>query len=57
MSKPIRVGWMTAWSLAAFLVTAVVPFAQGPTDNPYRPVRGLADVCFCALAACQPATR
>src|SRR5205814_3741162 len=43
MSKAIRVGRMAWWGIAVLLATDVVCFAQGPTDNPYRPVRGLAD--------------
>jgi hypothetical protein len=43
MSKAIRVGWMAVCGIAALLATDTVCFAQGPTDNPYRPVRGLAD--------------
>ena len=43
MSRVIRVGWMAACGIAALLATDAACFAQGPTDNPYRPVRGLAD--------------
>src|SRR5262245_47534305 len=43
MSRAIRVGWMAVCGIAALLATDAVCFAQGPTDNPYRPVRGLAD--------------
>ena len=43
MSKVSRSGWMALWGVAVFLAAGVVPFAQGPTGNPYRPVRGLAD--------------
>src|SRR6266581_9275074 len=43
MSKASRVGWTALWGIVAFLAIVVVPFAQGPTDNPYRPVKGLAD--------------
>src|SRR5439155_27073599 len=43
MSKVSRIGWMALWGVAVFLAAGVVPFAQGPTGNPYRPVRGLAD--------------
>ncbi len=43
MSKAIRVRWMTVCGIAILLATSAVCFAQGPTDNPYRPVRGLAD--------------
>jgi hypothetical protein len=34
---------MALCGFAALIATGVVCFAQGPTDNPYRPVRGLAD--------------
>jgi hypothetical protein len=43
MSRVIRVGWIAVCGIAALLATDTVCFAQGPTDNPYRPVRGLAD--------------
>jgi hypothetical protein len=43
MSRIVRVGWMAVCGIAALLATDTVCFAQGPTDNPYRPVRGLAD--------------
>src|SRR2546422_5877287 len=43
MSKASRVGRLVLWGIVAFLATGVVPFAQGPADNPYRPVKGLAD--------------
>ena len=45
MWKAIRVGWIriALWGIGAFFATGVAPFAQGPTDNPYRPVKGLAD--------------
>ena len=43
MSRAIRVGWMAVCGIAALLAMDAVCFAQGPTDNPYRPVRGLAD--------------
>ena len=43
MSHANRVGWMTLLGMVAFLATVVAPLAQGPADNPYRPVRGLAD--------------
>ena len=43
MSKAIRIGWITFWAVVLLLAARVVPFAQGPADNPYRPVRGLAD--------------
>ena len=34
---------MAACGIATLIVANAVCFAQGPTDNPYRPVRGLAD--------------
>ena len=34
---------MALYGIAALLATDAMCFAQGPTDNPYRPVRGLAD--------------
>src|SRR4029453_5184848 len=43
MSTTIRVGWMAVCGIAALLAADAVCVAQGPTDNPYRPVRGLAD--------------
>ena len=43
MSTIIRAGRMALCGFAALIATGVVCFAQGPTDNPYRPVRGLAD--------------
>src|SRR5258708_31108086 len=43
MSKANRVGWMALNGIAALLATGVLCFAQAPSDNPYRPVRGLAD--------------
>src|SRR4026207_2430534 len=43
MSKANRIGWIVACGIVAFLVMTVAPFAQGPADNPSRPVRGLAD--------------
>ena len=43
MSTVIRAGRMTLCGFAALMAMGVVSFAQGPTDNPYRPVRGLAD--------------
>src|SRR5262245_57054685 len=36
-----QAGWLALWGTALLLATEC--FAQGPTDNPYRPVRGLAD--------------
>ena len=35
MSKVSRIGWMALWGVAVFLAAGVVPFAQGPTGNPY----------------------
>ena len=43
MSKAIRARWMAVYGIAVLLASGAVCFAQGPTDNPYRPVRGLAD--------------
>ena len=43
MSKAIRVCRMALCGIVALLATDTMCFAQGPTDNPYRPVRGLAD--------------
>ena len=43
MSKVIRARWMAMCGIAVLLATDAACFAQGPTDNPYRPVRGLAD--------------
>ena len=43
MSKAIRVCRMALYGIAALLATDAMCLAQGPTDNPYRPVRGLAD--------------
>src|ERR1700732_2351694 len=43
MSKANRVGWMALCGIVALLATDVSCFAQAPADNPYRPVRGLAD--------------
>ena len=43
MSKAYQLGWMALWGIVVFLAAVVVPFAQGPADNPYRPVKGLAD--------------
>ena len=43
MSKAIRVCRMALYGIAALLATDAMCFAQGPTDNPYRPVRGWAD--------------
>lgn len=38
-----RLGWMVACGIVGSLVAGVKPFAQGPTINPYRPVKGLAN--------------
>jgi hypothetical protein len=43
MSKAIRVCRMALCGIVVLLATDTMCFAQGPTDNPYRPVRGLAD--------------
>src|SRR5437870_13670964 len=43
MPKVTRAGWIVLSAITAFFATDVVRFAQGPTDNPYRPVKGLAD--------------
>src|SRR5262245_63088927 len=43
MSNANRIGWIAACAVVAFLVMGVAHFAQGPADNPYRPVKGLAD--------------
>ena len=43
MSKTNRVGWVAVCGIAALLVTGGRGDAQSPADNPYRPVRGLAD--------------
>ena len=44
MSKAIRFAWRTACAVAVLVAMGGgMCFAQGPTDNPYRPVRGLAD--------------
>src|SRR5882757_2935625 len=43
MSKANRVGWIALNGMAALLATGVLCFAQASADNPYRPVRGLAD--------------
>src|SRR5450759_5707470 len=43
MSTTIRAGRMALCGLAALLATNVECFAQAPTYNPYRPVKGLAD--------------
>src|SRR5262245_66318812 len=38
-----RIAPILVWGIAAFVVTGTMHFAQGPADNPYRPVKGLAD--------------
>ena len=43
MLQAIRVGWVALWGIGAFLAAGGASFGQGPTDNPYRPVKGLAD--------------
>src|SRR5262245_48133222 len=43
MSKASRIGLMVICWIVVFLAAAVAPFAQGPADNPYRPVKGLAE--------------
>src|ERR1700688_5148921 len=43
MSTILRAVRMALCCVAALLARDVGCFAQGPTDNPYRPVRGLAD--------------
>ena len=43
MPRVIRAGWIVLFAITAFFATDVVRFAQGPTGNPYRPVKGLAD--------------
>ena len=43
MSKAIGSRWKAACGIAMLLALGSVCLAQGPTDNPYRPVRGLAD--------------
>src|SRR5438876_9349321 len=43
MPRVTRAGWIVLSAITAFFATGVVRFAQGPTDNPYRPVKGLAD--------------
>ncbi len=34
MSKAYQLGWMALWGIVVFLAAVVVPFAQGPADNP-----------------------
>ena len=43
MSNANRAGWMALWGLGTLLSGCGLCFAQAPADNPYRPVRGLAD--------------
>src|SRR5262245_22397189 len=43
MSHAIRVGWMALCGIAALIAVDAACFAQAPSSNPYRPVRGLAD--------------
>src|SRR5262245_27502622 len=43
MSKAIRAASIIVLSIVGFLGYGFAPAAQGPVDNPYRPVRGLAD--------------
>jgi 6-bladed beta-propeller len=43
MSRAIPLGWTALFGIVALLATDAVCFAQGPTTNPYRPVKGLAD--------------
>src|SRR5262245_6389282 len=43
MSKAIRIRLIALAGVVGLLVSAPGPLAQGPLDNPYRPVRGLAD--------------
>ena len=43
MLTTLRAGRMALCCVAALLAADVGCFAQGPTDNPYRPVKGLAD--------------
>src|SRR2546423_15014012 len=43
MSNAIRVVWMLLCGVAGLLAANVAAFAQAPSNNPYRPVRGLAD--------------
>src|SRR6058998_3095634 len=43
MSKTSRVRRILLAGTAAFFAAGVVIFSQGVADNPYRPVRGLAD--------------
>src|SRR5882757_9964256 len=43
MSKAMRMGWIALFGIVVVLATDVACFAQAPSANPYRPVRGLAD--------------
>ena len=43
MSKASRAVSIAVLGIVSFLATGLAPAAQGPVDNPYRPVRGLAD--------------
>src|SRR3954465_6202539 len=43
MRTVIRIGLTTLCGIAGLFAASVASFGQGPTDNPYRPVRGLAD--------------
>ena len=43
MTNANQVGWIVLYSIAALLSANVWSLAQAPSDNPYRPVRGLAD--------------
>src|SRR6516225_9659551 len=43
MAKLIQAGWMALCGTLAFVGMQAVSSAQGPTFNPYRPVKGLAD--------------
>ena len=43
MLKALRIGSMALCGIAVLLAMDTAGLAQGPTDNPYRPVRGLAD--------------
>src|SRR5436309_15923894 len=43
MAKVIQAGWIALCGMVASVGLQAVSFAQGPTFNPYRPVKGLAD--------------
>src|SRR5262245_31463092 len=43
MSKANRIGRIVLGSVVAVCCVSIAHFAQGPADNPYRPVKGLAD--------------